>query len=124
MKLTSCGLSLFVLASIGFARPLPTPASKADQEAWKANGRTLPTPELLQPTLDPALPAYVPRHDIALSGHLRGAASDVLADLTKRWAAAFHAYYPDVTIDVPPPYAGSLGALELIKGDLDFVTVS
>jgi phosphate transport system substrate-binding protein len=27
-------------------------------------------------------------------------------------------------IDVPPPYAGSLGALELIKGNLDFVTVS
>jgi len=29
-----------------------------------------------------------------------------------------------VTIDLPPPYAGSLGAIELIKGDLDFVMVS
>ena len=26
--------------------------------------------------------------------------------------------------DVPPPYAGSLGAIELIKGDIDFVAVS
>jgi len=37
---------------------------------------------------------------------------------------AFQKYYPDVTIDLPPPYAGSLGAIELIKGDLDFVMVS
>jgi phosphate transport system substrate-binding protein len=29
-----------------------------------------------------------------------------------------------VSIDLPPPYAGSLGAVELIKGDLDFVMVS
>lgn len=124
MKRTLYLLGLLASVSVGFARQLPTPASKEEQEQWKAHGRTLPTPELLQPTLDPALPSYAPRRDLALSGHLRGAASDVLADLTKRWAAAFQAYYPNVTIDVPPPYAGSLGALELIKGDLDFVTVS
>ncbi len=102
----------------------PTPATPAATAAWREHGRTLPTPELLQPTLDPALPAYQPRSDRELSGHLKGAASDVLAVLTKMWVAAFQKYYPKVTIDVPPPYAGSLGAQDLIKGDLDFAAVS
>jgi phosphate transport system substrate-binding protein len=120
-------MALFAGAAAALAQParsIPTPASRAETERWKETGRTLPTPELLQPTLDPALPHYVPRPGPALSGHLKGAASDVLAVLTKNWAAAFEKIYPGVTIDVPPPYAGSLGALELIKGDLDFVTVS
>ncbi len=124
----SCLCCVLASVSIGLAsawsRPLPSPATKAEQIQWRDYGRTLPTPEFLQPTLDPALPAYQPRPDLALSGHLRGAASDVLAALTHEWVAAFHAYYPNVTIDVPPPYAGSVGALELIKGDLDFVMVS
>ena len=106
------------------ARTLPTKPSAADTERWKQEGRTLPTPEAHQPTLDAALPAYVPRRDLELSGHFKGASSDVLADLTKRWIAAFQKIYPKVQIDLPPPYAGSLGALELIKGDLQFVTVS
>ncbi len=45
-------------------------------------------------------------------------------DLTKRWIAAFQQRYPDVRLEIAPPYAGSLGAKELIKGDLDFVMVS
>ena len=106
------------------ARPLPTPPKPADQALWKEQGRTLPTPEAQQPTLDPALPTYVPRHDIEVTGHFKGAASDVLALLTQKWIAAFQKYYPKVTLEVPPPYAGSLGALELIKGDLQFVMVS
>jgi len=116
--LASCALS----AASG--KPLPKPATPAETEAWKQTGRTLPEPELLQPSVDPALPAYEPRADLALSGHFHGASSDVLAVLVKRWAAAFRQYYPNVQIDVPPPYAGSLGALELIKGQLDFVAVS
>lgn len=103
---------------------VPSPASKAEQEQWKEHGRTLPQPEVLQPRLDPALPPYHPRPQLELSGHFTGAASDVLADLSKRWVAAFEKYYPNVTIDIPPPYAGSLGALQLIKGNLDFVFVS
>lgn len=106
------------------AHPLPKPASPAEAAQWREHGRTLPTPELLQPTLDPALPAYVPRSDIELSGHFKGAASDVLAALTKDWIAAFQRYYPKVSFDLPPPYAGSLGAVELAKGGLDFVMVS
>lgn len=105
-------------------RKMPTPPQPADQAKWKEEGRTLPTPEILQPTLDAALPAYVPRPPGEITGHFKGAASDVLALLTKKWIAAFQKYYPGVTLDVPPPYAGSLGAIELIKGDLDFVMVS
>lgn len=106
------------------AAAMPTPPTPAQTADWKEHGRTLPTPELLQPTLDADLPSYVPRRDIPLAGHFTGAASDVLALLTKSWVAAFQKYYPDVTLNVPPPYAGSLGAIELIKGDLDFVMVS
>ncbi len=105
-------------------RTLPSKPTAAQTERWKQQGRELPVPEAQQPVLDPALPAYVPRRDIGLSGHFKGAASDVLAALTKQWITAFQKYYPKVTFDLPPPYAGSLGALELIKGDLQFVMVS
>ena len=106
------------------ARELPKPPTPAEQALWKQQGRTLPVPEAQQPVLDAALPRYEPRRDIELSGHFKGASSDVLAALTKQWIAAFQKYYPKVTLDLPPPYAGSLGALELIKGDLQFVMVS
>lgn len=111
-------------ASVQAAKVLPKPPTAAEANLWKQQGRALPEPELLQPTLDSALPAFAPRHGADLSGHLTGAASDVLAALTKQWVAAFHRFYPNVVIDVPPPYAGSLGALELVKGDVDFVAVS
>jgi phosphate transport system substrate-binding protein len=121
------GLSLLLLSGIVAtlpARPLPTKPTPAQAELWKHQGRDLPGPELLQPQLDPALPAFTPRQGQELSGHLKGAASDVLAALTKQWIVVFQKYYPHVVIDVPPPYAGSLGAIELIKGDIDFVAVS
>jgi len=105
-------------------RTLPTKPTAAQTELWKQQGRDLPVPEAQQPTLDPALLPYAPRRDIELSGRFKGASSDVLAALTKQWIAAFQKYYPKVTLDLPPPYAGSLGALELIKGDLQFVMVS
>ena len=128
----SLGAVVFIalLSIVGVAtsdaadRVLPKPPQPAEQAQWKDHGRTLPTPEAQQPALDEALPPYEPRRDIELSGHFKGAASDVLALLTKRWVAAFQKYYPKVVLDVPPPYAGSLGALELIKGDLQFVMVS
>jgi len=106
------------------ARVLPTKPSPAQTERWKQEGRDLPQPEPRQPVLDARLPAYMPRTDIELSGHYKGASSDVLVALTRTWIAAFQKIYPKVTLDLPPPYAGSLGALELIKGDLQFVMVS
>ena len=105
-------------------RTLPTKPSHEQTELWRKQGRDLPVPEAQQPTLDPALPAYVPRRDTELSGRFRGAASDVLTALTQQWITAFQKYHPKVTLDLPPPYAGSLGAIELIKGDLQFVMVS
>lgn len=103
---------------------MPTKPTPAQTKLWMEQGRTLPEPEARQPVLDPALPGYEPRRDIELGGHFKGASSDVLAALAKRWIAAFQKLYPKVTLDLPPPYAGSLGALELIKGDLQFVMVS
>ncbi|MDE2250561.1 MAG: substrate-binding domain-containing protein [Gammaproteobacteria bacterium] len=100
------------------------PQSDAEKERGKRVGRDLPTAELLQPTLDPALPKYVPRSDVRIAGHFTAAASDVLAGLARNWCREFSRIYPRVTIDVPPPYAGSLGAKELVKGSIDFVFVS
>ncbi len=102
----------------------PKPQNDAEKDRGMKIGRDLPTLEVLQPTLDSGLPAYQPRKGVTLRGHFKAAASDVLPGLSKAWAAAFHAYYPQVQIDVEPPFAGSLGAKELVKGNLDFVFVS
>ena len=104
---------------------LPTNKPQTEQEAKDGQiyGRTLPAPEILQPTLDPALPAYQPRKE-KLTASFKGASSDVLKVLVEKWIAKFKTYHPDVTISISPPYAGSLGAVELVKGDLDFVFVS
>ena len=100
------------------------PQSDDEKQRGMTNGRDLPPLELLQPTLDPALPAYQPRAGMRLQAHFKAAASDVLPALAKAWVAAFRTYHPGVRIDVDPPYAGSLGAKELVKGNLDFVFVS
>src|SRR6202521_6138606 len=96
----------------------------AEAEASKKFGRPTPAPEILQPTIDPALPAYQARKNIKLAGNFKGASSDVLPGLAKLWIDAFKKYYPNINIEVQPPYAGSLGAKELVKGNLDFVFVS
>ncbi len=80
--------------------------------------------EILQPTLDPSLPAYQPRKDIKLSGNLNGACSDTMPALVRLWIETFSKYYPDVKIDVPPPYDSNLGARELVKGNIDFAIIS
>jgi len=48
----------------------------------------------------------------------------VLTVVAQKWFEKFKQYHPGVTLTISPPYAGSLGAIELIKGDLDFVFVS
>ena len=107
------------------APPLPPnhPQTPADEEVGKTQGRRLPQPEILQPALDSRLGEYHPVA-AALSGSYKAAASDVLPGLVKQWIAEFHKYYPNVIIDLEPPYAGSLGAKELVKGNLDLVFVS
>ncbi|MDB5417688.1 MAG: pstS [Phenylobacterium sp.] len=112
-----------------FDLPLPTPdtakpQSEAEKKLGMTQGRVLPTREVLQPTLDPALPGYVARPKGSLKGHYKAAVSDVLPGQVKLWVAAFEQRYPGVKIDIVAPYAGSLGAKELVKQNLDFVFVS
>jgi phosphate transport system substrate-binding protein len=96
-----------------------------EQDAYnKEHGRPTPTPELLQPTPDPKLAGYTPLGPNKLHGTYNCAASDVLAALSKDWISQFTRMYPKVSINVDPPYAGSLGALALIDGKLDCVFVS
>jgi phosphate transport system substrate-binding protein len=102
-----------------------TPQTPAEAEYGKQHGRPKPPPELLQPTLDPALRDFTPTWGKnTLRANYNCGASDVLAELSKNWVAEFQRYYPKVNISIAPPYAGSLGAVELAQGNLDCVFVS
>ncbi|WP_329023149.1 PstS family phosphate ABC transporter substrate-binding protein [Streptomyces sp. NBC_01423] len=101
-----------------------TPQTDDQDEYNKAHGRPLPDRELLQPSLDSGLTSYKAKPKNSLHGDYQCAASDVLAALSKTWIKEFEKRYPRVHISVKPPYAGSLGALELVKGNLDCVFVS
>src|SRR5271166_5269552 len=46
------------------ALPTNQPQTAEQAEAGRQQGRELPAPEVLQPTLDPALPSYQPRRDV------------------------------------------------------------
>jgi phosphate transport system substrate-binding protein len=105
------------------ALPTNKPQTPEQAKAGQLQGRELPAPEILQPVLDPALPAFVPRKE-KLTGTFKGASSDVLTVVAQKWFEKFKQYHPGVSLVISPPYAGSLGAIELIKGDLDFVFVS
>ncbi len=96
----------------------------AQDELGKRIGRPLPAPELLQPTLDPALPQFKPRRDAQLGGTIRMASSDTLPGLVRAWIGAFHKIYPHVHVAFGPPYEGSHGAKELEKGRIDMAFVS
>src|SRR6267154_3766678 len=99
------------------------PQTAEEAKEGQRSGRKLPPPEVLQPILDPALPAFQPRKE-KLTGSFKGASSDVLKVLVEKWFEKFKTYHPETTLIISPPYAGSLGAIELVKGDLDFVFVS
>jgi len=105
------------------AQPTNTPQTPQQAEDARKAGRKLPPPEILQPTLDPGLPAYRGRKE-KLSGTFKGGASDVLVVLVQKWLEKFKARQPGVKLSISPPYAGSLGAAELAKENLDFVFVS
>jgi phosphate transport system substrate-binding protein len=124
---TSCRLAALALAVASLraqVAPLKiAPPTAADTASFQKHGRPLPVPEILQPRLDRELPAFQPAPG-PLTGHLAGAASDVLADLAQRWIAAFRRYHPDIVVTVPPPYSGKVGAKELVSGKVDFALVS
>ena len=119
-KAASSGMVEWVLP------PLPTnkPQTDADAEEGRQHGRKLPILEVLQPVPDASLPAYQPRRDVEIAGHFKAAASDIMPGLVHLWVDAFRKYYPKFEFEVDPPYAGSLGAQELVKGALDAVFVS
>ena len=106
--------------------PLKTnaPQTPAQAEESRLKGRELPAPEILQPVLDRSLPSYVPRAGLTLQGSFSGSASDVLVVLAERLFEKFKTYHPKVAFSISPPYAGSLGAVELVKQKVDFVFVS
>jgi phosphate transport system substrate-binding protein len=105
------------------ALPPNRPQTPEQAEEGRKYGRRLPPPEVLQPRLDPALPAYQPRKE-KLNGTFRGGSSDVMTVLVQKWFEKFKTYHPEVGLSISPPYAGSLGAVELVKENLDFVFVS
>jgi phosphate transport system substrate-binding protein len=105
------------------ARAPNKPQTPEQAEEGRKSGRKLPAPEILQPTLDPALPPYRPRKE-KLAGAFKGGASDVLTVLVQKWFERFKSYHPQINLSISPPYAGSLGAVELVKENLDFVFVS
>lgn len=106
------------------ALPTNKPQTPEQAEAGRQKGRALPDPEVLQPVLDKGLPSYVPRRDIKLVGTFKGGSSDVLTVLAQQWFEKFKTYHPEVTLTITPPFAGSLGAVELTKENADFVFVS
>ena len=98
--------------------------SEEEKQKGMEFGRELPRPELLQPSLDEDLPAFIPALDPEISVAYTGGASDVLPGLVLAWIKEFSTYYPNVSIDIAKPYAGSLGLLEVIEETYDFVFVS
>jgi len=104
--------------------PTLVPQTDAEKAAAQQSGRTEPTPELLQPELDPQLNAYVPTPGLIIDRHFYVGSSDVLPGLVHAWTNAFQKFHPGFSLTIDRPMAGSLGTLELIKGNLDFVFVS
>ena len=101
-----------------------TPQTEEEKKAAQANGRSLPAAELLQPGLDPSLRPFRPTPGLVIDKTYKVGSSDVLPGLVERWAAAFRRYHPGFGIEIDKPMAGSLGTLELIKEQVDFVFVS
>src|ERR1700692_1454888 len=65
------------------AVPTNKPQTPEQAKSGIERGRELPPPEVLQPTLDPALPAFVARRE-KLTGTFKGAASDVLVVVAQK----------------------------------------
>lgn len=104
--------------------PVLVPQTDTEKAASQQNGRSEPKPELLQPDLDPALLPYSPTAGLTIKRHYNVGSSDVLPGLVQSWTKEFQKFHPGFSLTIDRPMAGSLGTLELIKGNLDFVFVS
>jgi len=106
------------------AEPTHPPQTKAQDDFGMQHGRPLPAPEVLQPTLDPGLAAFEPRHGRDLGGTLRLMCSDVLPGLVRSWIESFAKVYPNVHLVLGPPFEGSDAAKALLEGRVDIAFVS
>lgn len=104
--------------------PTHAPQTKAQDAAGMERGRALPTPEVLQPRLDPALAGFEPRYGPDFGGTLRLMCSDVLPGLVRSWIASFAKIYPKVRVVFGPPFEGSDAAKALLEGRVDVAFVS
>lgn len=102
-------------------RPVQTRAQKV---TGMRVGRALPRPEVLQPTLDPALKRFRPRYSRDLAGTLRLMCSDTMPALVRAWIRSFGRFYPHVKIILGPPYEGDAAAEALRRGRIDVAFVS
>ena len=100
------------------------PQTKAQDLQGMRLGRTLPKPEVLQPTLDPGLASFEPRFGAHLNGTLRLMGSDVLPKLIRSWVRTYSRYYPHVHVVFGPPFEGSDAARALLQGKADIAFVS
>jgi phosphate transport system substrate-binding protein len=104
--------------------PTRPPQTKAQDDYGMEHGRPLPPPELLQPSLDPALRNFSPRYGADFHGSLRLMGSDVLPGLVRAWVRGFTRRYPGVHVVFGPPFEGSDAAKALIAGNIDIAFVS
>lgn len=133
---TALGLALIPLiaraqeaapAAVSWQLPVePThpPQTKAQDDYGMQHGRPLPPREVLQPSLDPALPGFQPRHGADFHGTLRLMGSDVLPALVRAWVRSFTRRYPRAHVVFGPPFEGSDAAKALIAGNIDIAFVS
>lgn len=105
-------------------QPTHAPQTKAQDLAGMRAGRTLPKPEVLQPTLDPALREFTPRYRRDLAGTLRLMGSDILPKLIRCWVRTFSRFYPRVRVVFHSPFEGSDAARALVRGRIDIAFVS
>jgi phosphate transport system substrate-binding protein len=106
------------------AEPTRPPQTKAQDDFGMQHGRPLPAPEVLQPTLDPRLAPFEPRHGRDLGGTLRLMCSDVLPGLVRSWMTSFAKVYPNVRFVLGPPFEGSDAAQALLARQVDIAFVS
>ena len=104
--------------------PAHPPQTKAQDEAGMEHGRELPAREVLQPTVDPQLAAFEPRHGRGFSGTLRLMCSDVLPGLVRSWMASFTRIYPNVHFVFGPPFEGTDAEQAMQDGRVDIAFVS
>ncbi|GFZ52411.1 hypothetical protein JCM24511_10184 [Saitozyma sp. JCM 24511] len=86
-------------------------------------GRTLPNPELLQPTMDPQIPHYVPRYKNLNGTRRLGSTSDMVGVIND-WILNFQRYHPGVHLLAPAPYDNNVVFPQLMNKTLDGIFLS